>query len=421
MKIIYPDQLSGPRSYFTDIDPYDPTYNEGDVIRKLKLQLLTKEKIVIAASSLFHEIGYNLVAKDKGLTSALGSGIILPAIRNQFDSPKAFFENKTEYPASARDFFIEHVTSAVSWDLMDNANWFKNAFYSALREDNSLLRRNGRIGADEAQDILFSLNVIIESEPDDSQFLQRKHIEEVAKKAPAATATYLVNYSNLIYRLSGARVVNSEGHFPQSNLTKLELAGNDKLICDDSIFWDIYIETVLSFLNSAIRLTPERLNGLAFKDILTIRKVLLDSLFIKGYDRLISLAKKETTIDDPERLLLQMHEINEVANELKKLFSEKVESEIVQQNTAVRENALLQVANALALVASPEVGLIVGSLTALKSIPEITAEASPQLTTSIKNRMGWMREFVNSRIGWSEPQRRELIDAYKALVSYGLP
>ncbi len=34
-QVIYPDQLSGPRSYFTDIDPYDPTYNESDVIRKL--------------------------------------------------------------------------------------------------------------------------------------------------------------------------------------------------------------------------------------------------------------------------------------------------------------------------------------------------------------------------------------------------
>jgi hypothetical protein len=48
-----PDTLSGPRSFFTDIDPTDPNYDKRDAITKLKLQLLTKERIVVAASSLF--------------------------------------------------------------------------------------------------------------------------------------------------------------------------------------------------------------------------------------------------------------------------------------------------------------------------------------------------------------------------------
>ena len=58
---------------------------------------------------------------------------------------------------------------------------------------------------------------------------------------------------------SGSRVVNSESHFPQSNLTRLGVTDDDKIVSDESIFWDIYVETVISFLNSAIKLTPERL------------------------------------------------------------------------------------------------------------------------------------------------------------------
>ena len=57
---ILPEALTGPRSYFTDIDPKDPSYDQIDVVRKLKLQLLTKQNIVIAASSLFHDIGFHL-------------------------------------------------------------------------------------------------------------------------------------------------------------------------------------------------------------------------------------------------------------------------------------------------------------------------------------------------------------------------
>ena len=57
-KSIDPKKLSGPRSFFTDIDPRDPDYQEKEIERKLKLQLLTKDRIVIAASSLFSNISF---------------------------------------------------------------------------------------------------------------------------------------------------------------------------------------------------------------------------------------------------------------------------------------------------------------------------------------------------------------------------
>jgi hypothetical protein len=41
-------KFTGPRSFFTDLDPNDRTYDEQTVKLKLKLQFLTKEKVVIA-------------------------------------------------------------------------------------------------------------------------------------------------------------------------------------------------------------------------------------------------------------------------------------------------------------------------------------------------------------------------------------
>ena len=97
------NDLTGPRSSFTDIDPKDTDYQEDFVRIKLKLQLLTKEKIIIAASSLFHDIGDHLFAGDKGLIAALENGIIIPAIRNEYAGPEEFFnKRKSEYSLKAK-------------------------------------------------------------------------------------------------------------------------------------------------------------------------------------------------------------------------------------------------------------------------------------------------------------------------------
>ena len=46
--------------------------------------------------------------------------------------------------------------------------------------------------------------------------------------------------------MSGARTVDSERHFPQSNITNVNLSGKDEHLSDESIFWDIYVEAVFS-------------------------------------------------------------------------------------------------------------------------------------------------------------------------------
>lgn len=420
---IEPCDLQGPRSYFTDLDPNDINYRENTVKLKLKLQLLTKGKIIVAASSLFHDIGYELFSKDSGLTLALEKGLILPAIRNQYSGPVDFFDQRKDlYSNKSKLYFSKHAKFSVPWDLKQNSTWFKTTFYGHLRDDSSVLREKINFSSEMANDFINQIDQEIMNSSNKDKFLQRKYISKVGKLYGEHIHLYLDNYANLIYRISGSRVVNSEGHFPQSNLTKLGVAGSEKILTEENVFWDIYIETVISYLNSVLRLTPERLEQLSVEDILKIREFFFDIKFAEDYDALISLAKSDIEIQDPQKIILKQSEIQNAASKLRETFRERVQEEIKLKDLSNNiENSLWQIANVLSLFSMPQIGLIIGSLSGLKSIPEITAPFSKSLTNSINARLDWIRSFINSKIGWSRDEKKTLIEGYKKLLSYGIP
>ncbi|VAX18955.1 hypothetical protein MNBD_IGNAVI01-1339 [hydrothermal vent metagenome] len=416
---LLPDTLSGPRSYFTDIDPNVPESGNIDAIRKLKLQLLTKEKIVVAASSLFHDIWYEIIKHDQGLIDSLRYGIIIPAIRSVFKGVNGFFIEK-EYPSSNKDFFIENVAYSVPWKLEDNANWFRTQYMEGLNNTESVLRRVASFSDDEAALIRDKLVSLIECETEGQQFLQRKHIKQAAKLVSHDKETLLIDYSNLIYRISGSIVVKSEGHFPQSNLIKIAIVGNEGVLKDENIFWDIYAEAVFTLLGTAIRLTPGRLDSLTFSDILKIRKTFFDIGFTGDYDDLLKSVKESVNINDPEKLILHAHEIATTAVKLRDSFSEKVKNELSKNDSKMREESLWQIASGISIVSNPIVGAAVGIVSTLKSLPEITAPFSKSLSNALEERYQWIKDFINTRVGWSNNQKKSFIEAYKILVQYGL-
>lgn len=416
---LLPGTLSGPRSYFTDIDPNVPESGNIDAIRKLKLQLLTKEKIVVAASSLFHDIWYKILKNDQGLIDCLQNGIIIPAIRSAFNGINGFFTEK-KYPTDNKKFFIENVAYSVPWRLEDNANWFKTKYMEGLNNSESILRRVASFSDYEASIIRDKLASLIEGEDIGYQFLQRKHIEQAAKLVSPDKEIVLIDYANLIYRISGSIVVNSEGHFPQSNLTKISTVGNEGLLKDENIFWDIYAEAVFTLLGTAIRITPERLDALSFKDIIKIRKAFFDIGFTGDYDALLKSVKESVDINDPDKLILHAHEIATVAVKLRDSFSEKVKSELSKKGSKMREESLWQLASGISIISNPIVGAAVGIISTLKSLPEITAPFSKSLSTALEERYQWMNDFINTKVGWSKNQKKSFLEAYKILVQYGL-
>jgi hypothetical protein len=407
---LLPEHLTGPRTYFTDLDPQDEDYDEQDVLRKLKLQLLLKKTVVIAASSLFHDLGYRLFIQHPDLIPALEQGILVPALRDQYATPDVFLKSKREYSPASRSFFLAHTRIVVPWSLSEASSWFRRKLLEALQHPDSVLRRGAGITDTEAHDIVLRIEDRIAAEPKDSQFLQRTHIHDVASSLDGTKRAFLESYGHLLYRLLGAYAVRSEGHFPQANLTRLHLTEDEAKLADTRIFWDLYVEAVMSALNSVVQLTPDRLDRLTFKDILVIRKQFFKAGFSDEYDKLIAAAKDDTAIADPERLILRMHEINSAATRLRNDFRVRVFSELAVPNSSERETALWQVVNILVLLAGPLLNLVVGMLSAVKALPEITALASPKLAEGISDRQQWVRQFVNSRIGWSDSQRRTFLD-----------
>lgn len=103
---VRPQDLQGPRTFFTDLDPADTQQDRTAAIRSLKLQLLLKSKVIIGASSLFHTQWMELFRQQKGLTNLLSDGSLIPALRDQYQTIDDFFIDKKNYHQNAQFFLM---------------------------------------------------------------------------------------------------------------------------------------------------------------------------------------------------------------------------------------------------------------------------------------------------------------------------
>ncbi|MDP8033935.1 hypothetical protein QJU43_05920 [Pasteurella atlantica] len=419
-QILSPGMLEGPRSFFTDLDPRDKSTCRLDALRSLKLQLLTKKWIVIGASSIFHSEWSDIIRKNEGLVDALNQGIIIPAIRYDYGDITGFFNAKREYSKVDRGFFIENTSKIMVWDIDFNSSWFTDRVFDALVRSNSVLRKSTHLNdvvASEIKDYL--LDLLLHEEI--NQYLRREHLIKATKKYGKILGSSLNEYGNLVYRMSGARTVDSEGHFPQSSITDINISGIDNILSDDSIFWDVYVEAVFSNINSAVKISKSRLDSLSFTDVLTIREKLLSIGFCDGYDALLKGVKESVDIDDPEKLILHAEEIVEIALKLKSEFTSQLKEDKKWFESKDLSGSIWQMANGLSLLGGPTTGTLMGVVSTLGALPEITAPFSKKISNQISNRIVWMERFINSKIGWSHSHRGAFLSAYKELVMHGLP
>jgi hypothetical protein len=412
--------LEGPRSFFTDLDPKDKNSCRKTALRNLKLQLLTKKWVIIGASSIFHHEWTNILRNDSGLISALNKGIIIPAIRYDFKDISGFFSSKDGYDKSSKSFYEDHTSKIMVWDLDFNSSWFEEKIFEALDRPSSILRRTNSINSTIAKEIKEYLIDSYLGEKEENQFFQRTHLENTAIEFGTHIGKGLIEYGNLIYRMSGARTVDSEGHFPQSNITEVNISGNDEQLSDESIFWDIYAEAVFSNISKAVRISEDRIDNLEFSDILKIREGLLTFGFCDGYDSLLKSVKESVDIDDPEKLILHAEEITNITIKLRSEFSNQLSEDKKWFDSKVRAGAMWQMANGLSILGGPVTGVVMGVVSTLGALPEITAPFSKSLSDQIENRKNWMDRFVNSKLGWNTSHRGAFLQAYKELVTYGL-
>lgn len=277
-----------------------------------------------------------------------------------------------------------------------------------------MFRSKSQLSDSAASDLIAQLDNYIKSKPDGQHFLSRDDISHVLSTMGHGISDYANNFANLIYRISGARVVNSEGHFPQSNLISLGFAGNEQQLADSRVFWELYIEAVISNITSAARLSEERIDSLSFEDILAIREGLFDVAFAETFDSLMKLAKADVDIHDPNKLLMTQDEISTISSRLAIILHDRIGMELAKPND--NSNKLMQLGSVIELFAG---GIIFGTVGALKAIPEITSLASPQLADAITSRAMTVKRIVQSMTGWNTGQKNALISGYTSLLTYG--
>ncbi len=332
MNRLKPINLCGPRAYITDFDynivrfkPDRKIYSR-EVERRLKVNLLTKGIVVCAASHLNHKFSYDFIKNNSLL---LEENLIVPALRSDKRHITDYYGEdrgiEKSLQKSMKDFYDCYVSEVVEWELMENASWFKRTILKALKDEGSVIRRNL---TNISLKVLNSLLTDIER----TKVLNHEIILECTSTWPIKEQTILLNFVNLVYQLSGARVVNCESALPQENYIDYSLADFSKhraALSDTQVFLKIFFELAFKTLNRNC-LSADRLDDLSFEDIQYLRTPIEESSFRKKYDELIQ--KSIQTINqcqsNPDNFAFELIESLEISEQISKTFEEIFEQEL---------------------------------------------------------------------------------------------
>lgn len=402
MERIKPINFQGPRAYFTDFDykivrfkHHKETYRR-EIERRLKVILLTKNTVVCAASHLTHEFAYNLF-KDNPIL--LTEGMVLPALRRDIEDITDYLEEKAprEYPVvqdleiksylkeNMKDFYRDHVNKVVDWELIENTAWFRENLLKALNNDYSVIRRNltnlpkGK------------LNFLI-NEIEKNDILTREMIFKSISTWSSREQKTLLNFVNLVYHMSGARVVNCESALPQENYIDYSLADFSKhrsMLSDTKVFLKTFFE--LSFETLYRNTLPvELLDTLSFEDIYYLRKPLENSSFRRKYDNLIqtSLEIIRDSETNSDVSLCDIEKPLEILEEISKTFEEVFKQELPEFLKKKHQEITKDMRKSTLSLGLGVAGFVpcVSTITTLLSLPSISREFFINLSQGFRSR-----------------------------------
>lgn len=359
MENINPKALTGPRSYFTNFDHRivgrspDLDSLKIDVERNLKVLLLFKSKVVCAASHLVTPFAYSIL---KDCPELIRESHIIPALRS--GKPNFLSIADRLHDKSPARFLDENTQSVVRWEVEDNSNWFKEKFVNEFKRSDSLIRQRLNPVTDRV------LNIIIEDlQKEDG--LTRNKVTSIAKLLKSEDKEVLFNYRELIYHISGARVVNCESALPQENYIDFdfEKRGERKIsLSETHVAWKMFVEMALQSIQSRI-IPVEILDMLSFSDILEIRRPLLDAGFQKKYDGLLSSIYDTHELIGNDRLIGSGF-LSAIEGDIRKTFDQVFEKEvpkIIGKRAKANSKCLVTSTASIALGAAslvPELSLV---------------------------------------------------------------
>jgi hypothetical protein len=329
MERLDPLEFSGPRGYFTEIDPKVICFKRNvnqyqiEVERKLKLSLLSKGFIVCAASHMANKYSYELFSDNSVL---LEKNLVIPALRTDKSGISDYFlmDTSSGQEAEMIDFFTADVNKVVSWDFTDNTEWFKRAIIESLKDDKSVIYPNLS-----EKNYLAVQGLIPKIE--NYNTLSREDIIKLISTWPQGDKIVLLDYINLLYHLSGSRVVNCESMLPRESYIDYSLSDYAKKrtnLSDVGIFVKLIFEIGFESI-CGNRMPIEMLDLLTFEDIYHMAKPIRRSTFRLKYDNFISSYLDIYYQNNPNvnETLRKMDELTRDYNEIARIFSKVLDEE----------------------------------------------------------------------------------------------
>lgn len=320
--------FSGARAYFTDLDhriidiSLKQDNYEKNLERKLKTLLLTKNTVSLGATHLATEFAFNFFKKNPIL---LNEGLITPALRRDRNDFSELFNNKNvpeDKQNELVDFYHDNVKQVVRWDLNKNSDWFKETLLKDLNNKGSVLRNNLKLNEIEIKTLSQKIS--------EEKNLSRETIDFFIDVFSEEKKIIFRNYRELLYSISGARIVNCESALPQENYINYSLTNIKKrqtLLNEHQIFRKFFLElTFESIKNKPLNI--ELLDYLNFNDIIELRQIFDNTEFKDRYNSLIQDTIKLIEKDNDDSLF-NITELMSIRSELQKNFKNVIDKEIV--------------------------------------------------------------------------------------------
>ncbi len=430
MKRIDTVDFSGPRAYFTDFDPKIVEFKSNkkkyrrEVERRLKIILLTKNTIVCAASHLTNQFTYALF-KDHPIL--LERNMIIPALR----SDKQHVTDYLSRPGVAgsmkqnmEKFYLDHVNRVVDWELIPNTTWFRQHLLETLSDERSVIRRNLSVSKRK-------MGMLVD-EIERNQILFREKILEGISDWPIKEQKNLLNFVNLVYHMSGARVVDCESALPEENYIDYSLADFSEhrtTLSETQVFIKVFLELAFEILYKQA-LPIELLDLLTFEDIYHLRKPIKRSTFCQKYDEL--LRKCVTTLEKPtvnyDEWAYDIQEPWEILKRISQTFEEIFRQELPEflkkkhraLTRELQKNTLSLGLGVIGLI--PVVGNVADAISLLSSSRDVFVNLSKSLkgrkevddyNLYVKNKEKALRNFIVSH---SISEKSALLDTLDLII-----